>query len=242
LAAPAAKSRTPQKSSAGDLKPGQHSRCSPESRADLWPEPEEGKIEQEEEALRLAKIGKHQTEKRKWQAGDRKPSEEKRERHWPEDRRQKGQVTNGTPATPVELAPIGKKERSKRQKAAERRNEARVMEANGRDETTLSEYLPEDVNEILPKPIVGPDDSFDPGEEFLARLTRVASTEVRPPRPAPIAFATTQKEAIHANDELLRKYDFDLEKLFRAYPETTLGFGSEFRPLAQLEQVLGGHP
>jgi hypothetical protein len=97
------------------------------------------------------------------------------------------------------------------------------------------------VNEILPKPIVGPDDSFDPGEEFLARLTRVASTEVRPPRPAPIAFATTQ-EAIDANDELLRKYDFDLEKLFRAYTETTLGFGSEFRPLAQLEQVLGGHP
>jgi hypothetical protein len=88
---------------------------------------------------------------------------------------------------------------------------------------------------------VGPDNVFDPGEEFLERLTEVASVEVKPPRPAPITFATTQ-EALDANDKLLREYGYDLDKLFQDYPETTLGFGSEFRTIAQLEKVLGGYP
>lgn len=110
----------------------------------------------------------------------------------------------------------------------------RVSEANRNDETVLSEYLPEDVNDILAEPIVGPDDVFDPGEDFVACLTEVALTRVDPPLPAPIVF-TMPQEALDANNEILRRYDYD-------FPKMTLGYGSESRPIHQLKKVLGGHP
>jgi hypothetical protein len=102
-------------------------------------------------------------------------------------------------------------------------------------------YLSEKINDILPVPIVGPDDAFDPGEEFLTRLTEVASSATEPPKRVPVAFDTSPA-ALKANDKLLQEHDFDLENLMKAFQDTTLGYGSEFRPLGQLRKVLGGHP
>jgi hypothetical protein len=130
---------------------------------------------------------------------------------------------------------------SRKQRGTEKRNSTRVDEANDRDKTILSEYLSEDINAILPEPIVGPNDTFDPGEEFLKRLTEVAHARVVPPLPAPFTFATTP-EALKSNDKLIQDFDFDLGLLFKEYQDTTLNYGSEFRPLDQLEKVLGGHP
>jgi hypothetical protein len=141
---------------------------------------------------------------------------------------------------PVDVVPLERAESGK-QRAAEERNTERVAEANRKDEALLSEYLISEIESILPKPTKGPDDAFDPGEEFLARLTEVASTTTEPPKRAPVEFATSS-EALQANDELLREYDYDLEKLINAFQETTLGYGSEFRPVEQLKKVLGGHP
>jgi hypothetical protein len=95
--------------------------------------------------------------------------------------------------------------------------------------------------DILPEQIVGPDDIFRPGREFLERLTDVASTEVEPTLPAPFRFATTP-EALQANGNLIQDYGYDLERLFKDYQETALGYGSEFRPLDQLEKVLVRQP
>jgi hypothetical protein len=105
----------------------------------------------------------------------------------------------------------------------------------------LSEYLSTDIDGVLPEPIMGPDDAFDPGKEFLERLARVADAQTIPPRPAPVVFATTP-EAIATNDRLMREHGFDLESLISSFQDTTLGYGSEFRPISQLEELLGGHP
>jgi hypothetical protein len=119
---------------------------------------------------------------------------------------------------PVELAPIGRETGSSKQRVTETRNASRVSEGNKKDRVVLSEYLSEDINDmIMPVPIEGPDDDFDPGQEFFERLTEVASTEVEPPRPAPFMFATTP-EAIDFNDQLLRRFGYDLEKLYQAFP------------------------
>jgi hypothetical protein len=40
----------------------------------------------------------------------------------------------------------------------------------------------------------------------------------------------------------LEKYDFDFSRLVNENRETTLGYGSEFRPLTQLRRILGQHP
>jgi hypothetical protein len=140
----------------------------------------------------------------------------------------------------VEISPIETDE-ERQERAATKKNHARISVANGKDETVLSEYLSEDINAILPPPIAGPDDAFDPGERFLKRLTEVAATRVVPPRPAPVVFETTP-QALEANDRLLQEYNYDLEKLFHDFQDTILGYGSEFRPRDQLEKVLGGHP
>jgi hypothetical protein len=141
---------------------------------------------------------------------------------------------------PVDVVPLERAESGK-QRAAEERNTKRVAEANRKDEALLSEYLQGEIESILPEPIEGPDDAFDPGEKLLARLTEVASTTTEPPKQAPVEFSTLP-EALQANDELLREYDYDLAKLINAFQETTLGYGSEFRPVEQLKKVLGGHP
>ena len=36
--------------------------------------------------------------------------------------------------------------------------------------------------------------------------------------------------------------DLDLEKFLAKHQQTTLNFGSEFRPVGDLEKILGGHP
>jgi hypothetical protein len=164
----------------------------------------------------------------------------------PDDRAWKLTSPDGDPTSslrrvPIDVVPIEFEKESPRRRAAEIRNSTRISEADKKDELVLSEYLPEDIADILRGPILGPDDAFDPGDVFLKRLTEVATSSVEPPRPAPFVFETTP-EALRANGELIKEYGFDLESLFHDYQDTTLGYGSEFRPLDQLEKVLGGHP
>ena len=44
------------------------------------------------------------------------------------------------------------------------------------------------------------------------------------------------------NARLLESFDFDLDRLIESNRSTTLDYGSEFRPIADLEKIIGGHP
>jgi hypothetical protein len=93
----------------------------------------------------------------------------------------------------------------------------------------------------MPEPISGPGDAFEPGRDFLQGLVKVASTKVDPPKPSPIYFST-EPAAIAKNNQLLSDHGFDLDSLLSDSQDTTLGYGSKFRPIDQLQTVLGGHP
>jgi hypothetical protein len=98
---------------------------------------------------------------------------------------------------------------SKKQRAATDRKAARVLEANEKDEKLMnkcSKHLPKDLNDILLEPIVGPDEAFELGENFLRRLAEVASAQVDPPKPSPMHFATDRK-ATATHDQLLCDHD-----------------------------------
>jgi hypothetical protein len=145
---------------------------------------------------------------------------------------------------PLEAAPVGGRA-SKKQRAATDRNAARVLEANKNDEKLTSikhrRHLPKCLNEILPEPVLGPDDAFEPGKDFLQGLAKVASTKVDPPEPSPMHFST-EPAATAKNDQLLSNHGFDLDSLSSDSQDTTLGCGSEFRPIHQLQIFLGAHP
>jgi hypothetical protein len=125
------------------------------------------------------------------------------------------------------------------------RNELRLASADASDETILGElvpvYLSDSVEDYIPSPVVGPDDSFVPPPSFLANLKSVSESEVPVPGKPSVSFSSSPR-SVQANADLLAKHDFDLGKLLEAEKGTTLGFGSEFRSIDQLRKVMGGHP
>jgi hypothetical protein len=116
-----------------------------------------------------------------------------------------------------------------------------VERANRNDESLLGKYLPSDIDVIFPAILEGPDDSFEAPEWLFKAIQSVARTTVRTPDAPPVRFDTTPA-GLQFNSNLLRDYDYDLEKFMAAHTSTTMGFGSEFRPLDQLDQILHSHP
>jgi hypothetical protein len=88
---------------------------------------------------------------------------------------------------------------------------------------------------------MGPDNHFQPPPDFLIRLRRVAQTPVPTPQAPSLIFDTAPSAPAH-NAKQLADAEFDLSQLLNQNRHTTLHFGSEFRRLDQLEDVLGGHP
>jgi hypothetical protein len=84
-------------------------------------------------------------------------------------------------------------------------------------------------------------DHFQPPRGFLIRLQRIARTPVPTPKAPSLIFDTAPFPLAH-NAQQLADAGFDLLQLLYQNRHTTLHFGSEFRPLDQLEDVLGGHP
>jgi hypothetical protein len=158
-------------------------------------------------------------------------------------------------AAPLDLLRVGKpdieaepdpeptdgKERDGLTKVAERRNLKRVSDADAIDHRLLSKYLPETINEFLPNVITGPDDSFVPPAWLMQAIEQVAASEVPTPLAPPIKFDLSD-DSVKFNSELLKNSDLDLEKFLAKHQDTTLNFGSEFRPIEDLEKILGRHP
>ena len=111
------------------------------------------------------------------------------------------------------------------------------------DRSLLSKYyLPETIDEFLPNIIHGLDDSFVPPARLADESTEeVAKSKVVTPQVPPIRFDLSN-ESVKFNSELLMQSGLDLEKFLANYQQTTLNFGSEFRPIGDLEKILGGHP
>jgi hypothetical protein len=56
-----------------------------------------------------------------------------------------------------------------------------------------------------------------------------------------LSFKNTA-EAKNLNASILRRYDWDITKAIQAQPNSIVYFGSEFRNLSELEQILSSHP
>ena len=136
---------------------------------------------------------------------------------------------------------IAPSDETRRERLAAERNEKRVDRANDADSSLLGKYLSCSIDDFLPEVLVGPDDFAVPPKSFIDAVAEVASSPVPTPNKPPVEFSTSA-EAVLRNSELLAAYDYDLERLLTAFPSTTLDPGSEFRPIDQLEKVLGSHP
>ena len=101
-------------------------------------------------------------------------------------------------------------------------------------------YLDADPTTFFPPPEVGPGDTFDPPDWFLAAVSSIATSTQEAPDLPPIVFTSTV-EAAQENAKTLKLFDYDLGKLIREFSKTTLGYGSEFRPTALLRPLLGRH-
>jgi hypothetical protein len=140
----------------------------------------------------------------------------------------------------------------------ESRNEERLNLANETDLGTTGEsetgdgdcrknsnetttYLDDDAKAFFRAPVRGPNDSFTPPSWFIVALRGLTKQQTRTPTKSPVQFEPTV-EAAERNERLLESVDFELEKLFEKYSDTTLGYGSEFRTVEELKPLIGTHP
>ena len=105
----------------------------------------------------------------------------------------------------------------------------------------MSKYLPSSLKSFLMAPVVGPDDAFIPNPSLMNAIREVARTPAPVPKAPPIKFSTSP-EALKHNAQALQNHQYSMESLISRNDETTLNYGSEFRPINQLESILGGHP
>jgi hypothetical protein len=124
---------------------------------------------------------------------------------------------------------------------ARERNVLRLKMANERDWDTLSKYLPSDAAAFFPFGLEGPEDFHVVSRTWLKRVLKVARTDCPVPSCPPVRFETSD-EALEHNSSYLRDCGWDFEEVFRRNRGTTIDHGSEFRPIAQLEEAIGDHP
>jgi hypothetical protein len=135
---------------------------------------------------------------------------------------------------------------SARERRAQSRNDDRVKSRDTDDKSTLCklppfERLPKEPTLYTGGPVEGPDDVFIPPPDFLQSLKQVHHTEVPAPKPPPVMFRTDD-EALAHNAQMLADAGFDVGELIRQHSDTTLGYGSEFRPVEQLKLIFKDHP
>jgi hypothetical protein len=136
---------------------------------------------------------------------------------------------------PSELPP------TKQQITDRRRNDERVTQRDERDKELMGKYPPPSLDDVFNELVEGPDDDFEPPPWLLQAIREVAGTTVQTPKAPPIQFATDDK-SLADNARLLEKFDFDIAEILDHFADTTIGYGSEFRPTEQLQKIFGGHP
>lgn len=129
---------------------------------------------------------------------------------------------------------------SPQRKLSTNRNKARLHKANKADKKTMSKYL-KTSEPFIYVTVRGPDDGFDPPAWLMTNIRAVAGMAVPTPKPPIVMFQMTQEAAEH-NTKILEEHSMDFDWFLRGQQETTLAYGSEFRPVEQLRLVLGNHP
>jgi len=76
---------------------------------------------------------------------------------------------------------------------------------------------------------------------MLTAMKAVSRYVPEPFRDPPLQFNPT-KEAAMNNFAVLKRYNFDIEALIANHPNTPMSYGSEFRPVTVLSQLLRFHP
>jgi hypothetical protein len=127
-------------------------------------------------------------------------------------------------------------------KVADQRNLKRVDKADELDLNLLIKcHLPESIDDFLPSVVPGPVDSFDPPAWLMQAIEDVAATAAVTPLAPPMRFDLSE-DSVKFNSELLKESNLDVEEFLTKHQDTTLNFGSEFRPIDDLGRILGGHP
>ena len=103
------------------------------------------------------------------------------------------------------------------------------------------QHLAQRAEAYFHEPVAGPNDSFSPPGRFFKEVLRIANSNPPVPTGSPIVFMNNN-EAAKANGEVLALCGYDLQRLIDRHPDSTLGYGSEFRTVEQLEPLLGRHP
>jgi hypothetical protein len=127
------------------------------------------------------------------------------------------------------------------QQLGDKRNEIHLTQANANYAWMISKYLPARMDIIMPQPVIGPDDHFQPPPKFLIRLQGIARTPVPLPKAPSLIFDMAPSPLAH-NAQQLAHAGFDWSQLLYQIQHMTLHFGSKLCPINQLKDVLGGHP
>ena len=124
--------------------------------------------------------------------------------------------------------------------AAETRNHHRWQTRNTLDKNLVGTLPP--VLSIFDAPRATPDDdNFVPPPWLLASIIRVTSSPGTVPNPPPFLFRT-DAPALQHNADLLKEHDYDLSQLLPNFQDTTIAYGSEFRPIEDLRSTFRQHP
>ena len=148
-----------------------------------------------------------------------------------------GAVTNL--ATEMSSSDISDDTDAKAQAAAEERKARRLVWARQNNELFLCKYLP-----IVQKlPVLIPPHAGPVGlsPSIIAAMHRAFQWVQPPVVPSKILFRGTHNCA-EQNFALLRRANMDFPRFLREFGGTTCAIGSEFKPVAILEQVFGRHP
>jgi hypothetical protein len=133
------------------------------------------------------------------------------------------------------------------------RNNSRIEALDAADLETIGEFvttertgeegsfLDDCTSAFFPEPASAPDDAFPPPPWFMSAVIDVARSIQDAPLSPPFEFQPTEAAA-RANAETLAKAGYDLGKIIKEHSSSTLGYGSEFRPICQLKSVIGLHP
>jgi hypothetical protein len=121
------------------------------------------------------------------------------------------------------------------------RNVRRLQAANDQDNNILSKYLPSEARAFFPFGVEGPDDFRAPSNSWVSEVLAVAGTNCPVPR-KPLVVFDCSRSALEWNTRYLESCGWDMVEVFRQQIGTTVDHGSEFRPVDQLERLVGRHP
>ena len=142
-------------------------------------------------------------------------------------------------ATDVEIT--GESDRERKRRRASDGDDSETKQATNEATDGTAAYLNNDTRRFFPEPVQAPNDAFRTPPWFIESLRGLTGHRTRTPSKSPIQFEPTVAAA-DANERLLEEVGCDLTKLIEKYAETTLGYGSEFRTVAELKPLIGTHP